>query len=188
MIITVVTSNPGKLREFRGALEPLAVEVVHSTADCEEIQADTLEEVVLSCLHQLRSQGLKDFVIDDSGLFVHSLKGFPGVYSSYAFKTLGNPGLIRLLEGERDRSAHFECCIGCHIESGSFVVKGRCDGEISGEERGRGGFGFDPVFIPKGYNATFAELPLQEKNKISHRGRAIQAFAEELQRRTGGKA
>jgi XTP/dITP diphosphohydrolase len=181
--ISLVTSNQGKLREFRSVLEPYGVEVEHSDAECDEIQADTLREVVLSCLQQLEAKGLHDFVIDDSGLFVHGLRDFPGVYSAYALKTIGLDGLLRLLDGVKDRSAHFECCVGASIGGEEFVVTGRCDGSIAMRPSGSGGFGFDPLFVPSGYSQTFAEISIGEKNRISHRGKAVQAFSDELRRR-----
>jgi XTP/dITP diphosphohydrolase len=179
----VVTSNQGKLREFRSALLPLGYDVEHSSEDCDEIQADTLQEVVLSCLQQLKGKGLKDFVIDDSGLFVHALRGFPGVYSSYALRTVGLDGLLRLLDGADDRSAHFECCIGASIGGREFTVTGRCDGTLALRPSGTDGFGFDPLFVPAGHSQTFAEISIEEKNRISHRGKAVQAFSVELRRR-----
>lgn len=162
------------------------MEVVHSEEDCDEIQADTLEEVVRACLEQLRAKGLEDFAIDDSGLFVHALRGFPGVYSSYALRTLGNEGVLKLLEGAEDRSAHFECCIGCSLRGEELTVAGRCDGTIALRPSGTEGFGFDPIFVPSGYDRTFAEISLEVKNGISHRGRAIHAFSAELRRRFDG--
>lgn len=179
----MVTSNRGKFEEFRSALAPLGFEVVRSDADCDEIQADTLEEVVRGCLGQLRREGLEEIVIDDSGLFVHALGGFPGVYSSYALRTIGLDGILRLLERWDDRSAHFECCIGTSIGGEEFTVTGRSDGAIGLRAAGTGGFGFDPIFVPSGYDRTFAEISISEKNDISHRGRAIQALVAELRSR-----
>jgi XTP/dITP diphosphohydrolase len=178
--LTLVTSNQGKLEEFRSALAPLGIELAHSNEDCDEIQADTLKEVVLSCLDQLENKELKDLVIDDSGLFVHALNGFPGVYSSYALRTIGMDGVLRLLEGSQDRSAHFECCVGASIGGRRITVTGRCEGTIALTPSGHEGFGFDPIFVPSGYERTFAEISITEKNGISHRGRAIQAFVAEL--------
>ncbi|MDW5562997.1 MAG: RdgB/HAM1 family non-canonical purine NTP pyrophosphatase [Methanomassiliicoccus sp.] len=183
MRISLVTSNLGKLQEFRSALASLGIEIDHSQEDCDEIQADSLNEVVLSCLDQLKSRGMRDIVIDDSGLFIHALNGFPGVYSSYALRTLGMEGVLRLLEGIQDRSAHFECCIGASVGGEEFTVTGRCDGSIAFEPSGHEGFGFDPIFVPSGFYRTFAEISITEKNGISHRGRAIQAFAAELRGR-----
>jgi XTP/dITP diphosphohydrolase len=178
--LTLVTSNRGKLEEFRSALAPLDVEVQHSEEECDEIQADTLREVVLSCLDQLEAKRLKDIVIDDSGLFVHALDGFPGVYSSYVLRTIGMDGILRLLDGKDDRSAHFECCIGASLGGRRLTVTGRSEGTIAAAPSGTGGFGFDPIFVPSGFYRTFAEISITEKNGISHRGRAIQAFAAEL--------
>ncbi len=184
MKLKVVTSNPGKLKEFRNALAATGIEVVHSQEECDEIQADSLDEVVSNCLDQLKREGLRDFVIDDSGLFVHALKGFPGVYSSYVFRTIGNSGLLDLMREKEDKGAHFECCIGCSIEGmDDLIVKERCEGRILKEMRGKEGFGFDPVFAPERYDQTFAEMPLELKNRISHRGKAIKSFVENLDRR-----
>ncbi len=184
MKLAVITSNRGKLTEFRAALEPLGYDVEHSTEDCDEIQADTLEEVVRSCLAQLRARGLDDFVIDDSGLFVHALDGFPGVYSSYALRTIGMEGILRLLDGKEGRGAHFECCIGASLGGEDIIVHGRCEGTIALSPSGQQGFGFDPIFVPTGFQRTFAEISITEKNGISHRGRAIQALVEALRGRT----
>ena len=186
MKLCLITSNKGKLAEFRSALAPLDIEVDHSAEGCDEIQADTLQEVVHSCLTQLKTRGFSNFAIDDSGLFIHALKGFPGVYSAYVMRTLGNQGILTLLEGVEDRSAHFECCIGCSWHGEEFTAIERCEGTIARRPAGTGGFGFDPIFIPSGHSTTFAEMSLELKNNISHRGRAIRAFSEELRRRSDG--
>lgn len=177
----MVTSNPGKMREFKAALEPLGFELRQRSEDIDEIQADMLEDVVRDCMAQLKDRGLRNYVIDDSGLFVDALGGFPGVYSAYALKTLGCRGIIRLLEGEGDRTARFRCCIGCSVDGiGDLVVSAEAVGRIIEEERGSGGFGFDPIFVPSGYDETFSELPLDAKNLISHRGKAINSLSERL--------
>ncbi|HTY47581.1 MAG TPA: RdgB/HAM1 family non-canonical purine NTP pyrophosphatase [Methanomassiliicoccales archaeon] len=183
----MVTSNQGKLKEFRHALEPLGFRLHHLPEDVDEIQADTLEEVVEACVRDLRARGIRDFVLDDSGLFVNALGGFPGVYSSYVFKTLGSEGILKLLEGQKDRRASFRCCIGCSVDGvGEFNVSQDVEGKIIGEKRGSGGFGFDPIFMPDGFVETFAEMPIDAKNRISHRGKAIKSFASTLSERTAG--
>ena len=185
--VRLVTSNPGKLKEFRHALEPLGFKVEHLPEEVDEIQADTLEEVVRECIHELGGRGVRNFILDDSGLFVSALHGFPGVYSSYAFKTLGSEGILKLLENEKDRNATFRCCIGCCIEDmDDIIVSEEATGTIIHEKRGTGGFGFDPIFVPEGYTLTFAEMPLEKKNVISHRGKAIKSFAANLMARTEG--
>lgn len=179
--LRLVTGNMHKLEEFRHGLGQLGITVSHLKVDCDEVQADTLEEVVEGCMDELSADGHTDFILDDSGLFVHHLKGFPGVYSSYVFSTIGCEGILKLLEGSTDRSAHFECCIGCQLADGRrIVVKGRSPGHIATAEKGEKGFGYDPIFVPHGANSTFAEMDLDEKNKYSHRGDAMRLFVAEL--------
>ena len=180
MKLKIITSNPGKAAEFHHALGGLGLEIEHADEDCDEIQADTLQEVVLSCLSQLRPLALGDFALDDSGLFIDALNGFPGVYSSYALRTIGIDGILRLMDGTEERSARFECCIGCSFRGEEFTVSGRVDGTIAMRPAGSGGFGFDPIFIPTGHEGTFAEMSIDVKNGISHRGRAIQALSVAL--------
>ena len=185
--VSLITSNLGKLKEFQHGLEPLGLRVKHLPIDCEEAQADTLGEVVASCIRQIVEQGYEDFILDDSGLFVHHLKGFPGVYSSYVFQTIGCEGVQILLEGASDRSAHFECCIGCHFhDAGQIIVSGQAPGRIIQDKRGSKGFGYDPIFVPDGSDRTFAEMDLEEKNRYSHRGVAMRSFVDQLRARLPG--
>jgi XTP/dITP diphosphohydrolase len=103
--LDVITTNPGKMREFRAALEPLGFELDQRSEEIEEIQAETLEEVVRNCMAQLKARGLNNYIIDDSGLFIDSLHGFPGVYSAYALNTIGCQGMLQLLRGKDYRTA-----------------------------------------------------------------------------------
>jgi XTP/dITP diphosphohydrolase len=184
--VKVITSNPGKLSEFQRELSRLGIELEHSRVEYKEIQTDCLEDVVRHGMEELKARGLDNFIIDDSGLFINSFKGFPGVYSAYVLKTLGCKGILRLLEGEKDRSAHFECCIGSSISGlGDIVTFAKAHGTITYRERGDGGFGFDPIFQPNGERRTYAEIPLDEKNMMSHRGRAIRSFYRLLEERMG---
>jgi XTP/dITP diphosphohydrolase len=182
--VKVITSNPGKLREFQSELSSLGIELEHLKVEYKEIQTDRLENVVRHGLEELKNRGLDNFIIDDSGLFIYSLGGFPGVYSAYALKTLGCKGILRLIEGEKDRSAHFECCIGSSISGlGDIITCAKAHGNITHRERGDSGFGFDPIFQPNEDKRTYAEIPLDEKNLISHRGRAIRSFYRLLEER-----
>jgi XTP/dITP diphosphohydrolase len=121
-------------------------------------------------------------MIDDSGLFINALKGFPGVYSAYGQKTVGNKGILKLMDGVEDRTAVFKCCIGCMIGEERIIVTGTCHGYILFEEKGDGGFGYDPIFTPDG-DRSFAEIPVEEKNAISHRGNATKLLIDELKAR-----
>jgi XTP/dITP diphosphohydrolase len=146
-----------------------------------ELQASSLETTIIPGLLWLVSKYNRPIMIDDSGLFVDALGGFPGVYSSYAFKTLGCKGILRLMEGVKQREARFECCIGFLAPEGDpFIAKGVARGSISQEMRGSGGFGYDPIFAHEGHAKTYAEMDIGEKNRLSHRGRAMQKFIDSL--------
>ncbi|MCD6189401.1 MAG: XTP/dITP diphosphatase [Thermococcus sp.] len=179
MRLVFVTSNKGKVEEVKKYLSPLGVEIVQRNIKYPEIQANTLEDVVAFGVSWLKEHIDEPFFIDDSGLFIESLKGFPGVYSAYVYKTLGNEGILKLMEGINDRRAYFKSVIGYYDEE-LHVFTGVVHGKIIDEKRGSKGFGFDPIFMPEGYNKTFAEMETEEKNKISHRGLALKEFTRWL--------
>lgn len=176
MRIAFVTSNPGKVEEAKKFFRPLGVDVYQLRFEYPEIQADTLEEVAEYGVKWLAERIDGPFFLDDSGLFIEALSGFPGVYSAYVYKTLGYQGILKLLEGETNRKAYFKSIVA-YWDGELHTFEGRVDGEITREPRGEGGFGFDPIFRPMGFNRTFAEMTTEEKNKISHRGLALKAFA-----------
>ena len=179
MRLAFITSNPGKVEEAKKYFEPLGIEIYQLHFPYPEIQADTLEEVAEYGARWLAERVDGPFFLDDSGLFIDALRGFPGVYSAYVYRTLGVDGVLKLLEGETSRGAHFRSVIA-YWDGELHLFTGRVDGEITTEPRGSGGFGFDPVFKPHGFDKTFAEMTTGEKNRISHRGRALKAFAEWL--------
>jgi XTP/dITP diphosphohydrolase len=147
----------------------------------DEIQTSELREVVRNGVNDLKRSGISDFIIDDSGLFIDAFDGFPGVYSAYVQKTIGNTGILKLMENVKNRKANFQCCIGCNIKGKDIVVLGRCDGIILNEERGTEGFGYDPIFSHDG-KRSLAEIPMTEKNDVSHRGNAVKLLVEELKK------
>lgn len=156
-------------------------ELEHIKTTYPEIQADRLEETIVPGLNWLMERYQRPIMIDDSGLFIDALKGFPGVYSSYVFRMIGCDGILRLMEGVKNRSARFECCIGFLVPGKEpHISKGVAKGSISETKAGTGGFGYDPVFVPDGHVKTYAKIEVAEKNKISHRGRAIGLFLKEL--------
>lgn len=145
-----------------------------------EVQADTLEEVVVFGMQWLGGKIQEPFIVDDSGLFVNALNGFPGVYSAYAYRTMGNGGILKLMKDNADRNAIFRTVIGVAINSRIFIVGGECSGRLSLAERGANGFGFDPIFIPSNSGKTFGEMSTLEKESVSHRGAAIKKLEERL--------
>lgn len=181
--ITFVTSNKGKLLEAEKLLSPLGFEVSQLEISYPEIQASNLEEVASFGLEWiLKEKMIKETImLEDAGLFIHSLNNFPGVFSADVFKSIGLEGILRLMEDEEDRSAHFESCIA-YGEEGSqpMIFKGKVDGEIAHEIKGEHGFGYDPIFVPKGEKRTFGEMRVEEKNKHSHRGKSLKKLAEFL--------
>lgn len=173
-----ITSNRGKFLEAQKLLRDFEIELEQVDLDVTEPQADSLEEVVRKCAEEASRVIKGGFIIDDSGLFIKSLNGFPGVYSSYVFRTIGYEGILKLLSGVADRSAYFETALAYGEQGGEIkIFRGRVDGEISTEARGENGFGFDPIFKPLGSNLTFAEMSTEEKNRFSHRAKALTSFA-----------
>jgi len=181
MKLKVITSNPGKVAEYQKAFDELGIEMEHYRLPYDEIQTSDLEEVVNKGMDEIVSKGVRNFIVDDTGLFIDSLKGFPGVWSAYAQKTIGNKGILKLMEGVENRGAEFRCCIGCDIDGRRIVVVGVCRGFITESEKGTEGFGFDPIFSPDG-KLTFAEMPIEDKNQISHRGNAVRLLIEQLKK------
>ena len=184
--ILFATSNKGKLLEAEKLLLPLNYEVQQLEASYPEIQAASLEDVASYGMEWIvkekRIEG--PIILEDAGIFIDALNGFPGVFSAYVFKSIGLDGILKLMEGGEDRSAHFESCIS-YSEEGLEIVffKGRVDGAIALVQKGSHGFGYDPIFMPEGEDRTFAEMPAEEKSRISHRGRALKELAEFLSKR-----
>ncbi|MDR1404801.1 MAG: RdgB/HAM1 family non-canonical purine NTP pyrophosphatase [Candidatus Methanoplasma sp.] len=181
MKLSIITSNPGKVEEYRHCFDGLGVETVHTKIPYDEVQSSELEEVVGKGMYELKKKSISNFIIDDSGLFINCLEGFPGVWSAYVQKTIGNGGVLKLMDGAADRSAVFKCCIGCNIDGNDIIVTGTCGGTILEESRGTEGFGYDPIFSHNG-TESFAEIPIGEKNKISHRGHAVSLLMEEIKK------
>ncbi|TLZ58765.1 MAG: RdgB/HAM1 family non-canonical purine NTP pyrophosphatase [Methanobacteriota archaeon] len=183
-MITFVTTNPGKFREVSATLAPLGVRMRRLDRAYPELQADRLDDVVRFAAGIVARQVRGEFLIDDSGLFVDALGGFPGVYSSYVYRTIGPGGVLTLMQREARRSARFETVFLLGRRGRPpRIFRGACEGSIARAPRGRGGFGFDPIFVPRGSRRTFGEMSLAEKNAVSHRARAAEALARHLRRR-----
>jgi len=182
--VTFVTGNKGKLHEAQVALAPLGHEVVAADLHPVEIQAETLEEVSRAKCEVLVAKLPPPFFVDDGGLFVDALKGFPGVFSAHALKRIGSAGILKLMEGVEERGAHFACVVTYYDGERVRSFAGRCDGRIAREARSSGhGFGFDPIFVPDGHERTFGELPAEVKNDLSHRGKALAQLVAHLRGR-----
>lgn len=172
-----VTSNKGKFI----AAQKLIPGLKHVNLNLPEIQSESNEEIAVHSVKYAFQQLREPCFVDDSGFYVEALNGFPGPYSKYVFNTIGNTGVLKLMQGVENRKAWFEACIAYHDGNEIHVFKGRADGTIAYEMRGNqyGSFGFDPVFIPNGWEKTFAE-DIDHKDKVSHRRKALDAFIEFL--------
>ena len=148
-----------------------------------EPQADDLAEVARAKAGAVR--GHRGYVlVEDSGLFVRSLADFPGVYSAHFLKIWGFGPLLELLR-TRGRSAEFRSVSALRRGRTIRTFVGTVEGSIARAPAGRNGFGYDPIFVPRGYDRTFAELPAETKNALSHRGRSMRAVGRFLARGAG---
>lgn len=192
--IIFATGNEGKMREVRMILGDMGIQVISMkeagvTAEADE-NGTTFEENAIIKAKEIMEKTGEIVLADDSGLEVDALGGEPGIYSarymgydtSYHIK---NNSLIERLEGKtgEERSARFVCAIAaCFPDGRVLTTRGTMEGQIGYEEKGENGFGYDPVFYLPEYQCYSAELPLEEKNKLSHRGKALRLMKEALQR------
>jgi XTP/dITP diphosphohydrolase len=181
--VTFVSSNPGKLREVRALLAPFGVRVRWLRRTLPEPQAEDLEEVARWKLASLgRRPGYT--LVEDSGLFIPSLAGFPGVYSAHFLRVWGFPPILELLK-RRGRSASYRAVAALAHGKESRVFFGEVHGRIARSPRGSNGFGYDPIFVPKGHAKTFGELPAATKDRLSHRAEAMRQVGAYLARQSG---
>ncbi len=176
-----VTSNKGKLIEARERFASIGIDVVQKNIGYPELQAPTLEEVARFGVTHVQQQINHPFILEDAGIFIDALHGFPGVYSSYVYHTVGLQGILRLLQGVMTVkcSATFKSVFAYaepHDQPQLFI--GKCQGTIALEEQGAKGFGYDPIFIPKGETRTFAQMDTNEKNQFSHRGKSLEKLLD----------
>lgn len=188
--IVIASHNQGKISEIREMLAPFEIEVCSAKElnlpDVEETGTTFEENARLKAETLAKASGLP-CLADDSGLCVNALSGRPGVYSArYAPDRDFDKGMDMLLteianSGSDDRRAHFSCVLALAYPEGACrVFEGRVEGQIAREKSGNGGFGYDPIFIPDGFDKTFGHFSAEEKAAVSHRGRAFAKFIEYL--------
>jgi XTP/dITP diphosphohydrolase len=197
--IVLASNNPGKLREFRQMLGPLGIEIVPQAelgiANAAEPHPTFVENALAKARHASREARMPAFA-DDSGICVNALGGEPGVHSArYAGPPVGGAGgrddqdernnrrLIESLRGHADRRAHYYCGIVLVRHAADpepLIAEGRWHGELIATPRGTNGFGYDPYFFVPEFGRTAAELAPEEKNAVSHRGKALAALVARL--------
>ncbi len=201
MRILVATTNKGKLKEFKQLLEPFGIEVLslddmEEKFEVEEDKQTFLENAIKKAKEYAKFYNLP-VIAEDAGLEVEVLNGYPGVYSARFYdidfggkeevldsKDKANiKKLLRLMEGVSNRKARFVSNVVFYSpDDFGLWAEGYCEGVITEEPKGEGGFGYDPVFQPEGYEKTMAQLTPEEKNKISHRGKAVRKLVEKLKK------
>lgn len=192
--VVLASNNPGKLRELAALLAPLGVELLAQATlgigEADEPHPSFVENAIAKARHAARASGLPALA-DDSGICANALGGAPGVHSArYAALAGGekddaanNARLVRELSGESDRSAFYYCVLVLLRSADDpqpLIAEGVWPGVVVAQPRGEGGFGYDPHFLLPELGRTAAQLPAEEKNRLSHRGQATRALLERL--------
>ena len=171
--ILFASSNKNKYIEAKTILSKFGIKLGFFKCSLREIQAASIKEIASQKVIDAYNQCKKPVIVEDDGLFIESLNGFPGPYSSYVFKTIGNEGILKLLNTKR--KAKFQSIIAYRDKkNGTILFVANVKGTISKNSHGNG-WGYDPIFIPEGKNKTYAML--KEKNEISHRYNALKKFS-----------
>ncbi|MDI1494759.1 MAG: non-canonical purine NTP pyrophosphatase [Cenarchaeum symbiont of Oopsacas minuta] len=170
--VLFASSNKKKYAEVKQILKEYNIQVGFLKFTPIEIQSDTLEEIAFDKVQQAVKCTQSPVIVEDAGLFIDSLGGFPGPYSSYVFSTLGNDGILDLLRSKRD--AKFCSVIAYSSGHSTKLFSAMVQGKITRKPMG-GGWGYDPIFIPKYHSKTYGEI--DDKNKISHRRISLEKFA-----------
>jgi XTP/dITP diphosphohydrolase len=177
--VLFATSNQNKVAEANKVAQDFGVSFRQINVLYPEIRADAVATVAEEGARYVHAQIQRPIIVEDSGLYVEALNGFPGAYCGHVFKRLGSEGILKLLEGIPNRKAQFVSAIGYCNNDDLKVFEGYIDGVISEEKQGAHGFGYDPIFIPVGKAKTFAQ-DLKMKNEVSHRRKATEAFCRFL--------
>ena len=186
--IVLATHNIGKVKEMQTILAPFGVTVLSADdlklSEPEENGKTFIENARIKAVSAAKEANMPALA-DDSGLCVHALDNRPGIYSARYNEPKKNGFMYAMerlnaeLGNTKDRSAHFSCAVVIAWPDGDTEeFEGRVDGRLCWPAKGKNGFGYDPMFVPDGFDLSFAELPAEEKNKISHRARALKKFTD----------
>lgn len=179
MKITLATGNKHKAKEVERILNiPLEIKEI----ELDEIQEINLEKVALHKLNQAYELVKKPVIVDDVSVEIDAWGGFPGPLVKWLVKAgNGNASLVlRMLKGEKNRKAKVKLAVGFHDGKKAHIFIGEVEGRISEEMKGKSGFGWDPVFIPNGQKKTYAQMSFEEKDRVSHRGKALRKLHDFL--------
>ncbi|MDG6939392.1 MAG: RdgB/HAM1 family non-canonical purine NTP pyrophosphatase [Nitrososphaerota archaeon] len=174
------TGNAGKFAEAAVIMKRYGLVLERSGLKGTEVQEDDVALVARAAAASIFPPPGASVIVEDAGLYIDALKGFPGAYSAHALKTLGNEGILKLMEGVADRGAHFDSAVALKTSEGLWVFTGRVYGRVAGSAAGVSGFGFDPIFVPEGSARTFGEMGQEEKCRLSHRALSFGRLASWL--------
>ena len=185
--IMIATSNKGKVREYKSLLEPLGY-IVHDLSELDPIEIDengtTFQENALIKAKSIKDKCNMTVIADDSGLEIDALNKEPGIHSAryleghdYSYK---NKVLLERMKGKTDRTARFVCAIALCDETGDHLFTGVMEGKINDQAAGDNGFGYDPIFLVEQFGKTSAQLTMEQKNSVSHRGIATRELLDYL--------
>ena len=169
--LVFITSNQNKLREVE---QILGMKLRHKDLDISEIQDIEVRKVIEEKAKSAYRLVGEPVLVEDSGLYINALNRFPGALIKWVLHSIGNEGICRLLLDKEDRSAYAEACFGVYDGKELHAFSGIAKGMIVEAPRGASGFGWDPIFQPDEHQLTFAEMGSAEKNKISHRNKALE--------------
>lgn len=181
-VVFFATHNINKFEEARRILAKYGIAAGMLKVKSLEIQSENLEEIAKTSVIEAFKETNLPMIVEDAGLFVEALNGFPGPYAAYVYKTIGNEGLLKLMEEIQNRKARFQSVVAyfsADLDS-PVCFQGEVKGEIARQEkrsRRKFGFGFDPIFKPENSDKTFAEMSVTAKNRYSHRAKALCKFA-----------
>lgn len=178
--IYFATSNKNKLMEAQEIGKNYKILFEKIDIEIEEIRSENIEEIAKYKCLKIYEKIKKPLIVEDAGIFIDALNGFPGTCSAYVHKKIKNVGILKLMEGIENREAKFVSCIVFYDGKNLKIFNGECKGKISEKEKGNSGFGYDPIFIPYEDNPlqeTFAEN-FELKKKVSHRTKAVEKFCE----------
>lgn len=185
--IMIATSNKGKVREYKSLLEPLGY-IVHDLSELDPIEIDengsTFQENALIKAKSIKDKCNMIVIADDSGLEIDALNKEPGIHSAryleghdYSYK---NKVLLERMKDKTDRTARFVCAIALCDETGDHLFTGVMEGKINDQAAGDNGFGYDPIFLVEQFGKTSAQLTMEQKNSVSHRGIATRELLDYL--------
>ena len=177
MEIVFVTTNRGKMGEAKEIGAHYGIEFIPNDYDAVEMRSSDPEEIAIGSAKDAYAKIKRPLIVEDSGLFIETLKGFPGTYSAFVFHTIGVNGVLKVMEHKVKRAATMKSAVAYTDGKSVKSFLGEVKGIVPKDSRGVSGFGYDPIFIPEGKDRTFAE-DLDYKASVSHRAQSIRKFCE----------